>query len=158
MSKARITVRFIVSSGYQSGDYARLCSNGGSGEVDYENPVTNEIYELFPNGAGIYGWGFAPWGNHPWGCAYSMGCNGWGYLPWGYCPWGYGTAVIEAEYDVTRCGDYKFAFACYDKLGNLHEGTPDEVTVYVHLAPDAPTRLTKESYNKTTDVLVLNAA
>jgi hypothetical protein len=48
--------------------------------------------------------------------------------------------------------------ACYDELGNLHEGSPEEITVHVHITPDAPDGLTKYSYNKTTDGLVLNAA
>ena len=87
-----------------------------------------------------------------------MRAPGWGHLPWGHFPWGCGTALIQAKHRVDRCGDYNFAFACYDALGNLHEGTPEEATVVVHIAPPAPPGLKKNSYDKDTDVLVLDVA
>jgi len=152
-----ITIDFVVPVGYQAGDYARLCTNGGSGDIDYDNPL-EAIYDLFPNGAGIYGWGHAPWGHFRWGHAHSMRTAGWGHLPWGRFPWGHGTAVITAQYRADCCGAYKFAFACYDTAGNVHAGTPEEVTVHVHIAPPAPVGLKLYSYNKTTDVLVLDVA
>lgn len=63
--------------------------------------------------------------------------------------------MIQAGHEVGNCGDYKFAFACYDRLGNQHKGTPEEATAVVHIAP---TGLKKNSYNKDTDVLVLDVA
>ncbi|MHC4498039.1 MAG: hypothetical protein ACYS21_02870 [Planctomycetota bacterium] len=155
---AVITIDFVVPVGYQAGDYARLHGNGGSGSIDWNNPLSSEIFELFPRGIGICGWGRAPWGHFRWGRAHSMRTLGWGHLPWGRFPWGRGTAWIKAQHKVETCGEYKFGFASYDKAGNPHQGTPDEVTVHVHIAPAAPTGLTKVSYNKETDVLVLAAA
>ena len=154
-----ITLRFAVPLGYQDGDYARLHGNGGSGAIDWETPLTEEVFDLFPAGAGIYGFGHAPWGHFPWGGALSMRTPGFGHLPWGHFPWGKGTAVISAQAEVNSCGAYKFGFACYDKHGHPHEGTPEEVTVNVHIAPpEAPTALKKISYDKATDILVLTAA
>lgn len=153
-----ITIEFVVPLGYDQGDYARLHGNGGEGNIDWNVPLTKEIFDLFPRGAGIYGWGRAPWGHFRWGHAHSIQTPGWGHLPWGRFPWGYGTSIIQARRKVDSCGDYKFGFACYDRLGNLHEGTPEEAEVEVHIAPPAPTGLKKNSYNKDTDVLVLDAA
>ena len=155
---AKITIQFVVPIGYLQGDYAKLCSNGGSGSIDWNDSVNNDIYELFPNGAGIYGWGHAPWGHFRWGHGHSMRTPGFGHLPWGHFPWGHGTALIMAIHRVTSCGEYKYGFALYDEYGNLHEGTPDEETLNIHIAPPAPTRLTKTSYDKETDILVLSAA
>jgi hypothetical protein len=155
---ALITVQFVVPVDYNEGDYARLHGNGGSGNIDWNNPLSNAIYELFLNAVGIYGWGYAPWGDFRWGYAHSLRTTGWGDLPWGQFPWGHGSALIKATDEVNSCGEYKFGFACYDSLGNLHEGSPQEVTVEIHIAPSAPSRLTKNSYNKDTDILVLNAA
>lgn len=155
---ALITIQFCVPIGHQSGDYAMLHGNGGAGDIDWDTPLSNIKYELFPNGAGIYGFGYAPFGQFQFGYAYSMRAPGFGYLPFGSFPFGYGTALIKAVVKVESCGEYKFGFACYDKLGNLHTGTPEEITVSVHIAPAAPDRLTKYSYNKDTDVLILNAA
>jgi len=156
--KAQITIEFVVPAGYQPGDYARLFGNGGDGNIDWNNPVNNEVFELFGDGAGIYGWGHAPWGHFAWGHAHSVKTPGWGHMPWGHFPWGYGTAVIYAQLTINECGDYKFGFKCYDSLGNLHTGTPTEVQAVIHIAPDAPTGLKKSSYNKTTDILILEAA
>ncbi len=158
MTTARITISFAVPVGYTSGDYTYLHGNDGSGSIDYDTALNNAKFQLFPRGGGIYGWGHAPWGKSPWGKAYSVRVNGWGHLPWGKTPWGRGTALIAAAYRVTECGEYKFAFNCYDSLGNLHAGTPEEITAYVHIAPPAPTGLTKNSYDKATDVLILDAA
>lgn len=153
-----ITIQFAVPVGYSLGDYAMLHGNGGSGDIDWNTPLSGEKFELFPNAAGIFGWGHTPWGHSRWGRAHSMRTPGWGHLPWGHSPWGHGTSVITARYEAMSCGDYKFGFACYDKLGNLHEGTAEEVTVPVHIAPPAPNGLKKNSYDKDTDILVLDAA
>jgi len=156
---AKVILQFCVPVGHQSGDYVQLFGNNGSGDIDYDTPLLNgRKFDLFPMGGGIYGWGFAPWGDFPWGDAFSMRTAGWGYQPWGYFPWGLGTAVIEAEVIVTACGSYKFAFVAFDSLGNPDEGDPEEISVAVHTAPPAPTGLVKNSYDKDTGILVLDAA
>jgi hypothetical protein len=153
----KITISFCVPTGHQPGDYARLHGDNGSGVIGWDAPLDNTVYDLFPNGSGIYGWGYAPWGEFPWGRPFSVRTSGWSYQPWGYSPWGYGAAVVVATYVVDSCGTYKFGFACYDSLGNLHEGVPEEISVIVHTAPPAPTGLKKISYDPDTDVLVLEA-
>jgi len=153
-----ITIQFAVPVGYEDGDYARLHGDGASGTIDWNNPINNNIYPLFPDGAGIFGWGRCPWGHFPWSRAHSLRADGWAHLPWGRFPWGHGTAIITAVYEVDVCGKYKFGFACYDKLGNIHEGTPEQVEVDVHVAPPAPSGLKKNSYNKDTDILILDVA
>lgn len=155
---AIIILQFTVPVGHEKGDYAHLHGNGGEGEINWNLPLTNEVFDLFPKGSGIYGWGRAPWGYYPWGHTKSIRCNGWGSLPWGHYPWGHGTVVITAQVSIADCGIYKFGFACYDKFDNLHEGTPDEKILYIHIPPPTPTGLSKYSYNKDTDVLILSAA
>ena len=153
---ARITVSFVVPTGYVPGDYAVLHGDNAGGEgIDWDTPLTGRQLPLFPGGLGIHGWGHAPWGHFPWGHAFSDGPLGWGHLPWGHFPWGYGTAIVEDYIDVTACGVYTVAFACYDSLGNLHEGTPDQTAASVHISPPPPSDLKFSSYNKTTDTLVL---
>jgi hypothetical protein len=155
---AKITIIWAVPAGYQPGDYARLYGNGGGGDINYDVPLTNERFELFQDGGGLYGWGHTPWGHTPWGKAWATKVPGWGHLPWGHSPWGHGTTLIKVEYLVEQCGEYKFAFKIFDKLGNENTGSPQEVTAEVHIAPPPPTGLKKVSYNKTSQVLVLEAA
>jgi hypothetical protein len=156
---ARIILQFAVPTGHLSGDYALLYGNSGSGDIDYDNPLLNgRKFDLFPNGAGIYGFGDAPFGDSPFGDAFSMRTSGFGCEPFGFSPFGYGTAIIEALIVVETCGAYKFAFACFDSLGNQSEDSPEEITVEVHTAPPAPSGLKKVNYDPDADVLVLETA
>jgi hypothetical protein len=155
---ARVTIIWVVPMGYSSGDYAQLFGNGGDGDIDYDPPLTNEKYPLFPDGGGIYGWGHAPWGLFAWGHAWATRVSGWYHLPWGKFPWGFGSAVITVKYDVAVCGEHKFALKVFDKLGNANTGTPEELAASIHLAPPAPTGLKKNIYAPETQILILNAA
>jgi len=155
---AIITVDFCVPAGYLPGDYCRLFSNGGSGAVDYETPVVPDVFELFPRGAGIYGFGLAPFGSFRFGSAHSMRTAGFGNLPFGRFPFGLGAVWVRAKSQVDSCGQYKFAFKAYDAAGNAGAGSPEEVSVDVHIAPPQPSGLVKVSYDKVTDILVLEAA
>lgn len=155
---ASITIKFSVPIGYIPGDYAMLFSNGGAGDIDWNSPVNAAVYPLFPNGAGLLGFGHAPFGHHRFGHGHDQLTAGFGHAPFGHTPFGHGTAIIEASVRVTECGSYTYAFGCYDAAGNLHQGSPEEATANVHIASPPPTRLTKDSYNKTTDVLTLDAA
>jgi len=155
---ALVTIEYIVPAGYEQGDYAKLHGNGGVGPVDWNNSVSDVVYDLFPNGAGIFGFGHAPFGHHRFGHAHSMRTSGFGRLPFGHHPFGHGTGVVTATYEVEDCGDYKFGLACYDEIGNAHVGTPEEAALEIHLASSVPTGLKKYSYDKDTDVLILDVA
>lgn len=155
---AKITIIWAVPIGYDNGDYARLCGNGGAGDIDYDNFLNNERFDLFQDGGGIYGWYHQPWYKFSWNHGWSTKTPGWYHQPWGRFPWYYGTTVIAVDYTVLTCGEYKFAFKLFDALGNAHSGTPQEATAIIHIAPPAPTGLKKKSYNKNTDVLILDIA
>ena len=154
----RITLQFVVPAGFRKGDYAKLFSDAGGGGIDYNTPVDNRIYELFPAGAGIYGFGHAPFGRFRFGHGHAMRAIGFGHLPFGHFPFGLGSAQITATHKVTECGTYKYAFKVYDAAGNPQSGDPEEVSLTVDTAPAKPAGLKKQSYNKTTDVLTLEVA
>ena len=154
---AEVTIRFIVPAGYAPGDYARLHGDGGGGELDWDTPLDNFDSQLFADG-GICGWGLAPWGRHRFGHGHSDSSSGFGHLPFGRYPFGHGTSVVYLRETVYYCGDYKYALACYDASGNIHEGSAQELEVPIHTPPPIPTGLLKSSYDKETDVLVLEVA
>ena len=143
---AKITIRWAVPAGYNLGDYAMLFWNEGSGDIDYTKPLVNSKFPLFPNNGGYLGWYHTPWYHFPWDHGQSSRCSGWYHLPWYHFPWYHGTTVISHNITVDFCGDYKFAFKIFDKLGNENTGTPQEVTASVHIAPPAPTGLKKGTY------------
>jgi hypothetical protein len=154
----KITMQFVVPAGYRRGDYAKLFWDSGTGTIDYDAPVDNRLYELFPDGAGIYGFGHALWGHFRWGHAQSRRAPGFGHLSWGRFPWGHGSGVVVASHVVSACGTYKYALKIYDSTGNAQSGSPAEASIAVHTAPPKPAGLKKETYNKTTDVLTLEVA
>ena len=157
MPEKIVTIRLAVPLGHRPGDYCLLHSNNGSGDVDFDSPHSTKHIPLMPNGAGNYGFGEGPFGMFPFGGPYQKNITrGFGELPFGMFPFGIGTILIEENVHITDCGDWKFALVAYDKLGNVHEGTPNEVAVSVHVAPPKPQGLQKESYDKDTDVLVLS--
>jgi len=153
---AIITVQYTVGLNYRLGDYARLHGNSGSGEIDWDTPITGDKIDIFPDGAGIYGYGHYPYGHNPYGHAAALGVAGYGHYPYGHNPYGYGAVSITSKVPVTRCGDYKFGFKVYDAAGNAHTGTPGEVTAVVHIAPPAPRGLKLNSYDPDTDILTLD--
>ncbi|RKY04554.1 MAG: hypothetical protein DRP66_11585, partial [Planctomycetota bacterium] len=115
----KITLQFVVPAGFIKGDYARLYSDAGAGIIDYDTPVDNRLYDLFPAGAGIYGFGHAPFGRFRFGHGHAMRAIGFGRLPFGRFPFGHGSAQITATHKVAaECGDYKYAFRTYDAAGN----------------------------------------
>ena len=156
MSKAKITITQIVPSGHAPGSYAQLHGDGATGTIDWDTPITPAKQPLFPNGSGLYGFGHGPFGHHRFGRSHAQGTAGFGYQSFGSHPFGHGAVEITASPIVTTCGTYKFAFACYDQAGNLHTGTPQEVSVEVHLNPDPPSGLKLSAYNKTTGNLTLD--
>jgi hypothetical protein len=155
---AKVTITWSVPSGYLPGDYAQLYGNGGNGSIDYDTPLSNDRYELFPAGGGIYGWYHQSWYQFSWYHGYSMRCPGWGHQSWYHFPWYYGSNVITVQYDVSGCGDYKFALRIFDRAGNPNEGSPQELEAAIHIAPPAPSGLKGKSYDKDTDILILEAA
>jgi hypothetical protein len=152
---AIVTVKAYITPDYDIGDYAKLCGNSGSGSVDYDNPLSNIKISLRPNTAGSHGFGEYPFGDAPFGDGEYSGMGGFGDYPFGEGLFGVGCLVIEASYQVNDCGNYKFGFAVYDKLGNLHSGIPADTTAYIHIPPAAPDTLKQKTYNSSTDTLVL---
>lgn len=152
---AQITLQFVVPLAFRPGDTVRLYSNGGSGVINWTTPHDNAVYDCFPEGAGVYGWGHAPWGRFPWGHAYAQRTRGWGHLPWGHFPWGLGATLLTIRTQVQSCGEYLFALGATDAAGNAHVGTPDELALSIHLAPAAPAGLKFVSYDPDADLLIL---
>ena len=138
---ALVTIEFTVPLGHLPGDYAQLHSNGGTGPIDWTNPVSSDKYGLFPAGAGNYGFGHAPFGHHRFGRVHSMRTRGFGHAPFGRHPFGHGAVLISARDEVFGCGIYRYGFKCFDKAANPHTGTPDEATILVATPPAAPTAL-----------------
>lgn len=127
-----VRLSFLVDTEqYESGDYALLYSNGGTGAVDYSRPANNQHIELFPYGMVM----------------------GWGELPWGESPWGLGGTRIIVNHQVAVPGTWMFALKAYDAAGNEQQGV-EETEISVSLTPATPSALKLVSYDKAVDVIV----
>jgi len=155
MPETLITIRFAVPLDHLPGDYAVLYSNGGAGDIAWDTPYDDEQIDLFPGGAGNYGFGMSPFGSSPFGLPYGKDVKGFGETPFGMSPFGCGCVVIERTIRLTDCGEYKFSLKCFDAAGNAHTGTPNEASVSVHVAPPKPAGLKFKSYDPDTDILIL---
>jgi len=154
---ATVTIDFLAPADAAPGDYAQLFSNGGDGAIDYDTPADAMRYDLAPNGARTLGFGEGPYGLMPFGDAVAAGLLGYGEGPYGVMPFGGGCLTVRIEHRVDRCGAYRCAVRTFDALGNPQPDPCEELPLPIHIAPPAPTaRPTKVSYNRATDVLVLN--
>ena len=152
----KVTIKYPVDIGYCNGDCCYLYTNGGSGDIDYDNPVSGRL-PLFRNRGGIFGFGHAPFGHGRFGKPFASRCGGFGHLPFGCGPFGLGTGIVEAVYYAAVCGDYKFAFKVFDAAGNATDGSgQQELETEVHVRPARPDPLTAASYTPETNVLTLN--
>lgn len=159
MSKAIITIKFLATPDHRPGDYAQLYSNGGDGDIDWNTPVSSRRHPLYPGDAGQYGFGRTPFGRTPFGHGQAIGVNtGFGHGPFGRTPFGHGATVVTATHAVTACGMYKYGIKTFDAAGNENEGTPAEETLSVHVTPPRATPLKPLSYDKATDILILEVA
>jgi len=153
---ARLILSFVVPAGVTPGDRARLYANGGQGSLDWDTPITGESIDLYPGGAGVYGFGLAPWGRFAWGRAMTFQTQGFGLLPWGRFAWGFGGVVITRAIEIADCGDWLAAFQLFDALGNISSQTPGQAAAAIHIAPAIPDGLKKESYNPVSGELILS--
>ena len=153
-TSAMISVSFWVTN-FAQGDYARVFWNAGNGAIDWDTPMDNRKYDLYPDDAGKHGFGHGNFGHHPFGHAHYRGVPGFGRLPFGKHPFGHGAVKITAIKKVFDPGYYLFGFNSYDSKGNKTSGTPEEIGQVVCLKPPTPSRLKKVSYNYSTKVLSL---
>ncbi len=152
---AKVTIKFCVPLTAMVGDTGYLHSNGGSGSINWDTPVSPKQYPLYPDGVGNFGAGLAPAGLERAGLAWPSGVLGAGLCPAGLEPAGLGAAIVEAVNAVDDCGTYRYAFKNYDACGNPMEGTPEEKEIEVHVTPSAPLGLKLVAYDVDAKVLTL---
>jgi len=132
------------------GSKVAIFGDGGTGEMDYENPLA--IREVWEGETEKWGWGLDEFGQGDFGYS-GTGSIGWGRGAMGRGEFGFDAEMQEFESETLTEGIYKFGIRTTDRLGNLAE-EGDEVTVWVDPLPGEP-QVSIESYDEQDDKLIL---
>ena len=133
---------------------AQVCSDGGSGEIDYDNPVGKEDIQLWPSWQDKMGFGLSWFGEGDFGYEGSVAV-GFGKGLFGEGEFGFDADEISWESSELETGKHKFAVKVTDRFGQDSDAQETgEITVIRRATPAEG--LEVGSYDKEEDRLVLS--
>ena len=133
---------------------SQVFSDGGSGQIDYESPVTKEGLRLWPGWQDKGGFGLSTFGLSDFGYDGSASVGfGRGYF--GQGQFGFDADQIKWQSSELVTGRYKFGVKIMDRAGNSSTGTETE-TITMILAAQGAEELEAESYDKGQNKLILS--
>jgi len=115
---------------------ATVCiySNGGSGEIDYEQAINKEVIKVWDKWQDKGGLGLGKFGLGDFGYE-SCGAVGFGRGSFGLCEYGIESEFIEWTSEPMAAGVYKFGLVITDGYGNSSVSETDEITVIPSAKP-----------------------
>jgi len=132
---------------------ARVYSDEGGGEINYDEPVSKEDIQLWPSRQDKFGFGSGPFGEGDFGYEGSAAI-GFGKGAFGEGQFGFDADKVKWTSSELENGRYKFAVKVTDRFGNVScAQETDEITVIRTATPAEG--LEVESYDKAEDRLVL---
>ena len=134
---------------------AEIFSNGGSGDVDYETPVTARSLRLWPTWQDKSGFGLSRFGMSDLGFD-SSAAVGFGVGMFGDGEFGFDADEISWTTDELETGLYKFAVKVTDKFGNNNDNENESEQVVVIREAQPGEKLEIDSYDNAQNKLVLN--
>jgi len=133
---------------------AQVYSDGGSGEIDYENPVSKEDIQLWPSWQDKVGFGLSWFGEGDFGYEGSAAV-GFGRGLFGEGEFGFDADEISWESGELETGKHKFAVKVTDRFGQDSDAQETgQITVIRRATPAEG--LEVGSYDKAEDRLVLS--
>jgi hypothetical protein len=135
---------------------AQVYSDGGGGEIDYENPVSKEDIQLWPSWQESLGFGLSGFGEGEFGYEGSEAV-GFGKGLFGEGEFGFDADEISWVSGELETGRYRFAVKVTDRFGQVSDAQETgEITVIRTARPAEG--LEVSSYDKNEDRLVLRLA
>lgn len=134
---------------------AQVFSDGASGEIDYENPVSKEDIHLWTSWQDKSGFGLGQFGEGDFGYEGSAAI-GFGGGAFGKGEFGFDADEIGWVSSELETGKYKFAIKVTDIFGNVSDAQETDEVIVIRTVRPAE-KLEVESYNKEEDRLVLKA-
>jgi hypothetical protein len=149
----RIRLSWLRSMALPFEGTAQVFSDGGSGEIDYENPVSREDIQLWPSWQDKFGFGLGQFGEGDFGYEGSAAA-GFGMGLFGEGEFGFDADEVSWESDELETGQHKFAVKITDQFGQVSDGEETgEITVIRTATPAEG--LEVSSYDKAEDRLML---
>jgi hypothetical protein len=150
----RVEISFLRGQNLPVGSAAQVYFNGGSGEIDYGNPINHSPVRIWPARQDKSGLGMSRFGLGDFGYD-SAAAVGFGKGNFGRGQFGLDADTIKWVSRFLEKGVYKFAVKVADEAGN--ESIGDETgEVMVSPAPRPAVDVDVFSFNKQTNELVLS--
>jgi hypothetical protein len=132
---------------------AQVYSDGRSGEIDYESPVSKEDIQLWPSWQDKFGFGLGQFGEGDFGYEGSAAV-GFGMGLFGEGEFGFDADKVIWESDELETGRHKFAVKVTDRFGQVSDGEETgEITVIRSARPAEGLKV--DFYDKAEDRLAL---
>jgi len=154
VDSGRVTITLLRSQNLPVGATAQIYFDNGTGQIDYNNPMTNTPIQIWPAwqdkaGLGMSRFGFSDFG---WDSAAAVG---FGKGSFGYGQFGLDADTIEWTSPSLPNGAYKFGIKVTDVSGRQSTGS-ETGPVTVTPAARPAEGLSISSFDKQTNQLVLN--
>ena len=154
MGRLKVSIPGLISLPYDG--FAEVYSNGGEGQINFAEPVSNQPIKFFSSKDDENGFGLNKFGVGDFGFDLS-GCVGFGVGDFGVGEHGFDCNSIKWESPELDSGKYKVGVKVTDGRGNsVTVSNETEVAVIAGAVPAEA--LTAESYDKTQNELILNVS
>jgi len=149
----RIKLSWLRSMALPFEGTAQIFSDGGGGQIDYDEPVSKEDIGLWPSWQDKFGFGLGQFGEGDFGYEGSAAL-GFGIGLFGKGEFGFDADEVNWESDELETGRHKFAVKITDRFGQVSNGEETgEITVIRTATPAEG--LEVDSYDKAEDRLML---
>jgi len=149
----RVRIGWLRSFSLPFEGRAEVYSDGGSGEIDYDNPVTTEAIELWPGWQDKAGFGLSRFGRSDFGFDGSA-TIGFGKGRFGDGEFGFDADEMGWISGELQTGQYKFGVKVTDRFGTTGNAQQSDEILVIRTAQPAK-KLDVDSYDKEQDRLVL---
>jgi len=151
---SRVRLRWIRKAAVPLGAVANIFSNGGSGEIDYQDPV-EEGLPYWGVWQDKWGFGLSCFGASDFGYD-GAGAAGFGRECFGGGEFGFDAEDIEWESCELKAGEYQFGIKIRGKDGIFEEEASETGTVTVLPGAKGGEYLTVTSYGMSSNLLTLS--
>jgi hypothetical protein len=134
---------------------AQIYFDNGTGEIDYDNPLTESPIRIWPAWQDKAGFGMSGFGASDFGYD-SAAAVGFGKGSFGEGQFGLDADTIEWASPFLRAGVYKFAVRVTDEVGNESSSETGQITVTPAARPAEEVSIS--SFDKQTNQLILNVS
>jgi len=149
----RVRISLLRSQNLPIGATAQIYFDGGSGEINYDNPLNDSPIRIWPSRQDKAGFGMSRFGASDFGrdCAAAVG---FGKGSFGNGQFGLDANTLEWVSASLQAGVYKFTLKVTDEAGN--ESNSETVQVTVIPAARPAEQVSISSFDKQTNQLVLS--